>query len=271
MAYNEKRKMKKQNSIDLLVDNLANQFSNIKNFELTQNDPMGNNFFNFIVKHSSELEAFKNLFVHYYLPASIKSSQDFSRELKFSKYKNFIKINAEELKENYFETIRLGYVGAFHKYETYSKSISKLIDEFFLDLIDEGDYQNIEPYLKDNFNLELKKTINNFPASEKINWIANCVKHYDGYPIKQPVLHSFNNADKNEKIKIEAKEFREDLDDLLRQNQTLLSALFLVGFHQFAGQEHSNIKEQLSEGKTEEDVKAVKSKLEESIKFLFNI
>lgn len=82
--------MKKQNSIDLLVDNLASQFSNIKNFELTQNDPMGNKFFNFIVKHSSELEAFKNLFVHYYLPASIKSSQDFSRELKFSKYKNLI-------------------------------------------------------------------------------------------------------------------------------------------------------------------------------------
>lgn len=263
--------MKKQNSIDLLVDNLASQFSNIKNFELTQNDPMGNKFFNFIVKHSSELEAFKNLFVHYYLPASIKSSQDFSRELKFSKYKNLIKINADELKENYFETIRLGYVGAFHKYETYIKSISKLMDEFFLDLFDENDYQNIEPYLKENFNLELKKTINNFPASEKINWIANCVKHYDGYPVKQPVLHSFNTADKNEKIKIEAKEFREDLDNLIRQNQTLLSALFLVGFHQFSGQEQSNIKEQLSEGKTEEDVKAVRSKLEESIKFLFNI
>lgn len=263
--------MKKQNSIDLLVDNLASQFSNIKNFELTQNDPMGNKFFNFIVKHSSELEAFKNLFVHYYLPASIKSSQDFSRELKFSKYKNLLKINPDELKENYFETIRLGYVGTFHKYETYIKSISKLMDEFFLDLIDEGDYQNIEAYLKENFNLELKKTIYNFPASKKINWIANCVKHYDGYPVKEPVLKSFYTADKNEKIKIEAKEFREDLDDLLKQNQTLLSALFLVGFHQFAAQNHSNIKGQISEGKTEEDVIAVRVKLEESIKLLFNI
>ena len=263
--------MKKQNTIDALVDNLASQFVNIKNFELMRNDPMGQKFFNFIVKHSSELESFKNLFVHYYLPASIKSSHDFSRELKFSRYKNLININTDELKENYFETIRLGYVGAFHKYETYLKSISKPMDEFFLELFDRDNYQNIEPYLKENFNVELKKMINNFPTSEKINWIANCVKHYDGYPIKEPIIESFYTADKNEKIKIEAKEFREDLDNLLTQKQTLLSALFLVGFHQFAAQEHLNIKEQLSEGKTAEDVKAVRSKLEKSIKLLLNI
>jgi len=263
--------MKKQNSIDQLVDNLAVEFSKIKNFELTQNDPMGNKFFTFIVKHSMELNAFKNLFVHYYLPASLKSSQDFSRELKFSKHKNLIKINADELKENYYETIRLGYVGAFHKYETYIKSISALMDEFFLELFDGGEYQNTERYLKESFNIDLKKTINNFQASEKINWIANCVKHYDGYPIKQPVLKSFAAADKNQKIKIEAKEFREDLDNLSKQNQEVLSALFLVGFHQFAGLEHSVVKRQLTEGKTEQDVMEVRSQLGQTIKQLFNI
>jgi hypothetical protein len=263
--------MKKQNSIDLLVETLSKEFSQIKNFELTQDDPLGNKFFTFIVKNSSELNSFKNLFVHYYLPASLKSSQDFSRELKFSKYKHLIKIENEELKENYFETIRLGYVGAFHKYESYVKNITVLMNEFFLDLFENENYQDIETYLKKTFQIELKKTITKFYASEKINWIANCVKHYDGYPIKEPVLMSFIHHDKNKKIQIEANEFREDLDDLMKQNQLLLSVLFLVGFHQFMGQAYFKIKDQLTEGKDEKDVIKIKAQFGEIIERTFNI
>jgi Holliday junction resolvase RusA-like endonuclease len=263
--------MKKQNSIDLLVENLASEFSKIKNFELTQDDPLGNKVFTFVVKHASELTSFKNLFVHYYLPASLKSSQDYTRELKFSKYKHLIKIDTDELKENYYETIRLGYVGAFHKYETYIKNISSLMDDFFLHLFDEGNYQNIESYLKENFDIELRKTINKFYASEKINWIANCVKHYDGYPIKEPILHSFIYKDKNKKIQIESKEFREDLDNLSKQNQLILTALFLSGFHQYIGQEFLKIKDQLTEGKNEEDVIDIRQKLGKAINNAFNL
>ena len=197
--------MKKQNSIDLLVDNLATEFSKIKNFELTQDDPLGNKVFTFVVKNASELISFKNLFVHYYLPAALKSSQDYSKELKFSKYKHLIKIDSEELKENYYETIRLGYVGAFHKYEKYIKNIAVLMNDFFTHLFDENNYKDIEAYLKENFDIELKKTITKFYASEKINWIANCVKHYDGYPIKEPILRWFTYLDKEKKYRLKQK------------------------------------------------------------------
>lgn len=79
--------MKKQNSIDLLVENLQFEFSQIKNFELTQTDPMGKKLFNFVVKLVSEFKGFQNLFIQYYLPASLKSVRDFKKELKHSKYK----------------------------------------------------------------------------------------------------------------------------------------------------------------------------------------
>lgn len=262
--------MKKQNSIDLLVENLASEFSKIKNFELTQDDPLGNKVFTFIVKHASELTSFKNLFVQYYLPASLKSSQEYTRELKFSKYRHLIKIDTDELKENYYETIRLGYVGAFHKYETYIKNVSSLMDDFFFHLFDENNYQKIESYLRENFNIELRKSINKFYTSEKINWISNCVKHYDGFPIKEPILSSFLYIDKNKKIQIESKEFKEDLDNLLKQNQLILSVLFLTGFHQYIGQEFFKIEDQLTEGKNEADVIAIRARIGDSIKKIFS-
>lgn len=263
--------MKKQNSIDVLVEKLAHEFSQIKNFELTQNDPLGNKVFTFVVKHAFELSAFTNLFIHYYLPASLKSSQDFSRELKFSKYKNLISIDRDELKENYFETIRLGYVGAFHKYESYINRIPILMNDFFAHLYEEENYRDIEGYLKETFKIELKKTITKFYASEKINWIANCVKHYDGYPVKEPVLRWFTYADKSKKIQIEAKQFREDLESLATQNQLILTVLFIVGFHQFLGQEYELIKDQMAEGKSKDDLLEVREKLGQLIVKTFNI
>ena len=263
--------MKKQNSIDVLVEKLAHEFSQIKNFELTQNDPLGNKVFTFVVKHAFELSAFTNLFIHYYLPASLKSSQDFSRELKFSKYKNLISIDRDELKENYFETIRLGYVGAFHKYESYINRIPILMNDFFAHLYEEENYRDIEGYLKETFKIELKKTITKFYASEKINWIANCVKHYDGYPVKEPVLRWFTYADKSKKIQIEAKQFREDLESLATQNQLILTVLFIVGFHQFLGQEYEFIKDQMAEGKSKDDLLEVREKLGQLIVKTFNI
>lgn len=257
--------MKKQNSIDSLVENLASEFSRIKNFDLMQNDPTGKLAFNFVVKNAFELAAFKNLFIHSYLPASIKSSQDYLRELKFSKYKHLIEIDQSELKENYFETIRLGYVGGFHKYESYINNLPGFIDEFFRSIFVEDNFKNIDIYLKENFGIELKKTINVFYASEKINWIANCVKHYDGFPIKEPILRWFTNSDKSKKIQIEAKEFREDLESLATQNQLILTALFLVGFHQYLCQDYEKIKGELAENKTQDDLIKTKKDIEKII------
>jgi len=144
------------------------------------------------------------------------------------------------------------------------------MNEFFLHLFEDDNYHDIESYLKKNFEIELRRTITKFYASEKINWIANCVKHYEGYPIKEPISKWFTHHDKNIKIQIEAKEFREDLDSLMKQNQLILTVLFLVGFHQYMGQDYFKIKDQLSKGKNEIDVIEIRAKLGEVIINTFN-
>ena len=115
--------MKKNNKYDLLIDSLANEFSKIKNFNLTQEDEIGKKLFNFIIKRIGEIHSFKTLFSQYYLPAASKSVVDSLNEISKSKYKNVLQISKEELKENYYETIRLAYVGMFHKYENYMEDL----------------------------------------------------------------------------------------------------------------------------------------------------
>ncbi len=250
--------MKKNNPIDILVENLAKQFSQINNFSLTQDDPLGNKMFNFVVKHISEINSFKNLFIQYYLPAASRASQDFQRNLNSSKYKHLINISSHELKENYYETIRLGYVGAYHKYESYLKALLRILNEFFKEIDFEKNFLDLNLYLKKLIDKDLLKTINSFKISEKINWISNCVKHYDGFPIKEPIPDYLENLDSSKKIEIESAEFKADLDNLAAQCQLILSILFMVGFHQFFSQEFVLIKDQLKvENQQPEKVKKI--------------
>lgn len=239
--------MKKNNPIDVLVEKLAQEFSQISNFSITQDDPLGNKMFNFVVKYVSEINSFKNLFIQYYLPASLRASQDFQRHLKFSKYKHLINVTSHELKENYYETIRLGYVGAYHKYENYLKDLLNVLNEFFKELDFDNNFVDLNTYLKKIINKDLLKTFNSFKISEKINWISNCVKHYDGFPIKEPIPNYLNYFDSSQKIEIESSEFKEDMENLTSQCQLILSILFMVGFHQVFSQEFSLIKSQLKE------------------------
>jgi hypothetical protein len=237
--------MKKQNSIDLLIENLARQFNQINGFNLMQESEIGNKMFDFVIKHSSGISAFKNLFIQYYLPAATKSSHDLQKELKNSKYKNQIKVDTTVFRDNYYETIRLGYVGAYHKYESYLNELVVLMNVFFKDIDVENKLLNIEQYSKNAFDIDIKKSINNFLDTNKINWISNCVKHYDGFPIKEPIPIRLKHFDKTKKIEIESSEFRIDLDRMLGQTQLVMNGLFMIGFHQFFSQDFEEIKDQL--------------------------
>lgn len=252
----------KKNPIDNLIEKLTLEFSQISNFSLTQEDPLGKKMFNFVVKHISEINSFKNLFIQYYLPASLRASQDFQRNLKSSKYKHLINISNKELKENYYETIRLGYVGAYHKYESYLKDLLRVLNDFFKEIDFDNNFLELNTYLKKLIDKDLLKTINSFKISEKINWISNCVKHYDGLPIKEPIPNYLKYFDSSKKIEIESAEFREDLDNLTTQCQFILSILFMVGFHQFLNQEFALIKDQLKvENQYPEKVEKIKNDL----------
>lgn len=262
--------MKKQNSIDLLIENLIKEFSKIPNFELTQTDPIGNKVFNFVVRYVSEFNGYQNLFIQYYLPSSLKSIQTFKRELKHSKYKSLFELTEEDYMENYYETVRLGYVGAYHKYEGFLKNLLKMMDDFFGEIDFDNKFLPINDYMKSEFEIDLLKSHHNFLIIHKINWICNCVKHYEGYPLKEPAPIYHEYFDRTKKIQINSKEFKADMQSVIKHNELMLRTLFLVGFHQFFGSEFNSIKSQLNpENQDESKISHERRKMGIVIKSIF--
>ncbi|HYD90734.1 MAG TPA: hypothetical protein VEA37_04510, partial [Flavobacterium sp.] len=107
---------RKINRYDVFIDTLSKNFSQINNFQLTQEEGIGKTLFDFIIKRLAEINSFKILFSNYYIPSASKSITDDLNEISKSKYRYLITISKDDLKENYYETIRLGYIGMFHKY-----------------------------------------------------------------------------------------------------------------------------------------------------------
>lgn len=199
----------KQNKIDLLIVNLANEFSKIPNFDLTQTDADANRLFNFIITRFSDIQDYKTLYQRYYIPSTNKALVDTKKELKTSFYKKLLNISESQLKENYYDTIRLGYVGLFHKVENYVKDLLKEANLLFNDGKQGND--SIEKFFEKNYDFKFNNWYSDIWL-HKINWICNCVKHYDGYPKKEPKYKYLEYLPEDEKIRINHDEFYKDID-----------------------------------------------------------
>jgi len=204
-------KRHKTNNLDSLIENLVTEFLKIPNFELTQTNSDANRIFNLVLRKFSEIQDFKTLFLNYYIPSSNKAIVETKREINSSHYKNLINISGEQLKENLYDIIRLGYVGLFHKIESFVNDVLKEANNLFREIDVNEDNISIEEYFKTHYNFKF----NNWKRDsniEKINWISNCVKHYDGFPRKEPKSKYFKDWPENEKLKITVEEFKEDID-----------------------------------------------------------
>jgi hypothetical protein len=202
-------KKPKKNSIDVLIDRLANEFSNIPNFHLTQTDETGNRLFNYIISKLSEIYDYKALYCNYFIPQTNKAIVDSRNAIKKSFYRKIIKVTDSQLKENYYETIRLGYVGLFHKIENFVKGLLNEVNLTFNN--GKTGKESIEQYFKDNYDFSFKNWHAN-SVVHRINWICNSVKHRDSFPNEDKNLVYLDYLPDNEKIKIEQKEFQKDID-----------------------------------------------------------
>lgn len=222
--------MKRQNKYDRLIDNLSLEFAKIPNFNLTQKDEKGRVIFNFVVKRIAEIQSFKSLFSQYYLQSASKAVADDLQEIIKSKYRHLLIVSKEDLKENYYETIRLGYVGMFHKYENF---IDDLITHAEL-LAKADDEEQLTPLLKyvhENFGYKIKDWKNS-SVINRLNWIANCNKHYDGYPRKTPKHPWYEHYDESLKLKLTKEDFVRDIDFLVSEYHLMLQLVFMFAMHQ---------------------------------------
>lgn len=202
-------KKPRKNRIDLLIQNLSAEFSKIPNFELTQTDSKANRLFNFIIAKFSEIQDYKTLYQGYFIPSTNKAIVDARNEIKASFYRKILKVSEAQLKENYYDTIRLGYVGLFHKIENFVKDLLVEANLLF------NDGKSADDSIENFYERTYKFKFTDWYADlwiNKINWICNCVKHYDGYPKKEPKYKYLSHLPENEKIRINHDEFYKDID-----------------------------------------------------------
>jgi hypothetical protein len=169
-------KKTRKNNIDQLINKLAIEFSKIPNFDLTQTDEDGNRLFNFVVSKFSEIQDFRTLYQRYFIPSTNKAIVDAKKEIRSSFYKNLLNVTESQIMENHYDTIRLGYVGLFHKIENYIKDLLKEANLLY----NNGKTGNnsIEEFFKKEYNFKFNNWYSDFWI-QKINCISNCVKHYD--------------------------------------------------------------------------------------------
>jgi hypothetical protein len=222
---------KSVNKFDSLVERLAQEFSKIPNFDLTSTDEVGNTVFNIITFRIVEVISYKELVCQHFIPATNKAIFEEKKDFQNSKYKVLLKNKDLDFQETLYDTIRLAYVGLFHKLENYINDVVKIPELIFGDLFEtEG---TVAKWAKEKFQFDIRNW-QQFYITHKINWICNCVKHKDGLPTKEPKPLGFQFSDETQRIRIKPDEFKKDCELLVEFYPIYLQALFMFAQHKIA-------------------------------------
>ncbi len=225
------KKNKTLNKFDSLVERLIAEFIKIPNFDLTSTDEVENTAFNIITFRIAEVASYKELVCQHFIPATNKAIFDAQKDFYSSKYKALLKARDFDFKETLYDTVRLAYVGLFHKLENYVNDVIKLPELIFGELYEtEG---TVVKWAKDKFKFDIKDW-QQFYITHKINWICNCVKHKDGFPVKEPKPLSFKYADETQRIKVSPDDFKHDCELLIKFYPIYIQAMFMFAQHKLA-------------------------------------
>lgn len=223
--------MPKVNPLDQMIDILVQEFQKVENFELMSQGEHGNKMLHLSVVRQGEIKAFKQMFVSYFIPKASELFVQSKNYLAKSKYKNIITITDDQLKENVYETIRLGYVGMFHKYEAY---VIDLIECAELVISEKNNKEtSLQDFVYKKFSHQISKEKGKYdkPIIQKLNWISNSIKHCDGrpYPKYKPV--EFENLTDNERLKFSKDDFIKDIDLLIEHYLLKMRLVFNLALY----------------------------------------
>jgi hypothetical protein len=185
----------------------------------------------FMVRKLYDLANFQHLYCEIILP---QQQRDIKRMNHYSKRSFYLKLlnKPTNFDDSIFEVTRIGYVHLYHKYESFIREICPFLDEYltkhFKEQISILQFLKNELFGYDLFDLKYQP-----PKLQKINWVANCVKHYDGFPVKNNPPAQFANADKSQQIKIEKDEFENDILFLLDHFCKIFTLCLFSGYIDF--------------------------------------
>lgn len=221
---------RKTNDLDRLIDSLSATMSGVKNFDKLIQDPKGKKLMMFFLTQQLGLVGFRSMFKKYHLPGAKTSIREATMDIITSKYSRELisMVRMQDLQENIQETLRLGYVGLFHKHESMMKGLMVEADEYFQEHYFDKT-KSLNDYSLTEFNFKLVPNWKHSKTLNKVNWICNCIKHHDGYPTKKSPPNEFLGANKNKKISLNEIIFFADIDSIVAYSGLIFSLVITVG------------------------------------------
>lgn len=221
-----KNKPKRQNPFDLLVEKLVEDFSKIPNFDLTQKDETANKLFNTIIFRIADISSFKELVLQHYVPATNKAIFESEQQILQSRYRHLLNISKTDLRETLYQTIRLSYVGLFHKLESFINEVVKMAGL----VIEDTEGEPVDKYAKRKFGFDIRDW-QQFFVTHKINWVCNCVKHYDGFPLKSLKPFLCEHLPEDKRLELTPQDFKFDAELLIKFCPVYLQIMFMIAQH----------------------------------------
>ena len=188
---------KKNNSIDSFLELVVSETLKANSKSDFLSNPNAVDLYQTIILNRFEIKQMSELFRKEFLPKSAKLFNAEKRAWLKSSYRKPFNITDEQLKSNYYETLRLGYISIFHKYEGY---VILVIPKFEKQFNDSWSSKNdLVKFVKNEFDFKLDRHWTLTPRLERINWIVNSCKHFNGYP-RPKGHHKYPEFPKGEKL-----------------------------------------------------------------------
>jgi len=203
---------KKPNQLDEQIKGLADRFSKIPNFSKNMEDPDLKKIQTFIAVKITSLYATRDLLLKSFLPKVNEQIVQTTNDIRRSSYKHILDTIDYDVYELRYETIRLGYVMIFHKYEVFIKELHIILDQIT------NETEPLEQYCERKLQFNARNW-HKFPSVHIVNFISNCTKHQDGFCKLDNDKHNkpkaFESVQDNCKIIRTAQEFKEDVNNLI--------------------------------------------------------
>lgn len=229
------KKKIKTNYFDQIFDTVISESLKANSKTEFLSDEKAVKLYQYILTGLLEIKWIKDAFIKEYIPRANQLYFQYQKEWKYSKYRNSILLDDNLLKETINETIRLGYIGLFHKYESFINGLVFETNEFFKDLWNSP--LSLDQYIKKEFDINISNNWKLSKTLERINWICNSCKHYNGKP-KKPIHPVYLLYNEDEKMVFSKKEFQNDCDAIEKYCEIILQFVNLLASYRLAIEEN---------------------------------
>lgn len=206
------KKKEQKNPVDEMLKSIFEKAGNIPNIEMIHTDDLAKRMFEFSMKRFGGIINYKYQVSVIVVPALNRSGVETKNHIRTSQYKALQPLLMQEVEENAHEMIRILYTGMFHKYENFMRELVDLSNEMVKDL----GRPEINKYAKDNFGqalIDWQKSNSLY----RINWLTNCIKHKDSFPVKEKPPIEYIMLQHDKKIVITKEDFVKDIDILVEE------------------------------------------------------